>query len=119
MLFNTPGNGKRPNHESPRREVSLPEEAISPRLELGRIVATPGALEALGDANVSPLSLLRRHVLGDWGDLDDEDQATNDRALLEGTQLLSAYTLPKTNARIWIITEWDRSITTLLLPSEY
>ena len=89
------------------------------RFSLGQLVATPGALEALDAANVSPAELLARHLLGDWGTVDQEDWRANDRALLEGTRLLSAYTLPATNEKVWIITEWDRSYTTILRPDEY
>jgi hypothetical protein len=59
-----------------------------------------------------------RHARGDWGDLSSEDKLANKRALEEGTRLLSAYHL-KTGQKIWIITEWDRSATTVLLPEEY
>jgi hypothetical protein len=94
------------------RVTSLP-------VPLGQVMATPGALDALATADVTPLELLRRHALGDWGEVDAHDKQANDRALLEGTRLLSAYTLPITREKVWIITEWDRSVTTLLLPSEY
>lgn len=87
-------------------------------LDLGQVVATPGALEALEEAKVTPLSLLIRHASGDWGQLCDEDREANNRALIHGERVLSNYPL-KTGERIWIITEWDRSVTTLLLPSEY
>jgi len=89
------------------------------RVELGRIVATPAALEALERARLGPEQLLTRHVHGDWGDLDKDDRNANDRALLEGTRLLSAYALPVTGQRVWVITEWDRSLTTVLLPEDY
>ena len=87
---------------------------------LGRIVATPAALAALDAAGgwAGSAQLLRRHVAGDWGDVDDEDRAANDRALVEGARLLSAYVLA-TSERIWIITEADRSATTFLLPADY
>ena len=62
--------------------------------------------------------LIARHQRGDWGTVDAEDWASNDRSLVEGTRLLSAYTLPG-ETKIWIITEADRSSTTLLLPEEY
>lgn len=86
---------------------------------LGRIVATPGALDALEQAVVSPTELVGRHLSGDWGNVDEADWQANDRALLEGARLLSAYALPVTGERIWVITEWDRSLTTLLRPDEY
>lgn len=90
----------------------------TPVLELGRVVATPGALAALTEAGVTPDRYLFRHACGDWGELDAHDWATNDHALEEGTRILSAYTLP-TEAQLWLITEGDRSVTTLLLPEEY
>jgi len=66
---------------------------------------------------------LNRHVKGEWGDMDDEDKQTNDQALKQGTRLLSAYSddrFPKYGvATIWIITEADRSATTILFPDEY
>lgn len=86
--------------------------------ELGDIVATPGAIDALKEANISALVYLSRHVTGDWGDLDEEDKAENEMALLNGFRLFSSYMLP-TGRTIWIITERDRSATTFLLPSDY
>jgi hypothetical protein len=85
------------------------------RFPLGRMVATPGALEALDPAQL--LAIIRRHAAGDWGDLDAEDCAANAAALRHGTRLLSAYAL--LGARVWVITEADRSATTVLLPEEY
>lgn len=88
-------------------------------LTLGTVVATPGALEALSHPDATPLPLLLvRHTSGDWGDLDDEDKAANDEALLTGARVFSAYMLD-TGVKVWIITEADRSSTTVLLPSEY
>lgn len=85
------------------------------RFPLGRVVATPGALEAVGHAGC--FLLLKRHLGGDWGDLDGSDRRSNERALRDGERLLSAY---DTGAgRVWIITEADRSSTCVLLPSEY
>jgi hypothetical protein len=85
---------------------------------LGRVLATPGALRALALARVDGAAYLARHAVGDWGDVDVEDRAANDRALSAGERLLSAYRLPN-DARLWILTEADRSATTLLLPTEY
>jgi len=92
--------------------------AGGPLFPLGRTVATPGALDALGLAGVAPQSLLDRHARGDWGELDEEDRRANGRALSGGARLLSAYALPD-GIRVWVITEADRSATTLLLPEEY
>lgn len=96
-----------------------PAPAEGPRFSLGQAVATPGALAALSDAQVSPLPYLARHARGDWGEVGPEDWQANDQALTRGARLLSAYTLPITEERLWIITEADRSYTTLLLPEEY
>lgn len=86
---------------------------------LGQIVATPGALAALAEAGESPLSLLMRHQSGDWGTLDREDRCLNDRAVEGGDRILSAYGLPSTGQKVWVITESDRSSTCVLLPEEY
>ena len=85
---------------------------------LGQIVATPGALAALEHAGQGAHELLIRHVSGDWGELDADDRRENELSLREGFRLLSAYHLT-TGEKMWIITEADRSATTLLLPSEY
>lgn len=85
---------------------------------LGQIVATPGALDALAEAGVQPYSYLNRHVNGDWGELDEEDKQENEFSVTRNLRILSAYKLP-TGVRIWVLTEADRSATTLLLPSEY
>ncbi len=86
--------------------------------EPGVIVATPGALELLARYGKTPAEYLARHLAGDWGDLGPEDRRANDRALRDGTRLFSAYAISPLNA-LWIITEADRSATTLLLPEEY
>ena len=91
---------------------------MMPKFPLGQIVATPGALEALLNAGVMPAVFLRRHVTGDWGDVDDDNRNENERSLAQGFRLLSAYTL-HTGVRVWIITEADRSSTCILLPEEY
>ena len=87
-------------------------------LELGLIVSTPGALKALEEAHEEAWTFLRRHVDGDWGDIPPEDREENELSLKEGFRILSAYTL-STGITIWIITEADRSATTILLPEEY
>jgi hypothetical protein len=88
------------------------------RFPLGQIVATPGALTALETAQHLPAEFLLRHKQGDWGQLDAEDQAANDQALRTGSRLVSSYRTRR-DEKLWIITEWDRSVTTLLLPEEY
>ena len=86
--------------------------------DLGEVVATPGALAELERQQVLPIALLSKHLRGDWGSVSAEDALANDYALKEGNRLLSSYTIAP-NVRIWIITEADRSVTTLMLPSEY
>lgn len=85
---------------------------------LGHVVATPGVLEILAAAGVDPTALLDRQVVGDWGELRGEDWHENESSLNRGLRLLSSYPLSD-GQKVWIITEADRSATTLLLPSEY
>lgn len=89
-----------------------------PKFSLGQTVATPGALEAPLCAGESPSTYLARHASGDWGELSAEDVAENEYSLEHDLRLLSAYRLGD-GTRIWIITEHDRSATTILLPEEY
>lgn len=89
-----------------------------PLFSLGQIVATPGALRALSEVQQAAAPLLHKHVQGDWGDVCEEDKVANNQALTDGDRLLSSYRL-QNNVKIWIITEADRSVTTLLLPEEY
>jgi hypothetical protein len=87
---------------------------MQPRFPLGRIFATPGAIAL----NVDLSRYLRRHHCGDWGDeLCAEDKQANEHSLKDGTRLLSRYSTP--GGSIYIITEHDRSVTTILLPEEY
>jgi hypothetical protein len=88
------------------------------KFEFGQLAATPGALEALEESGQTPDFFLARHVGGDWGDVDREDLALNGQALVDGSRLLSAYRTLK-GKKLWVITEADRSVTTILLPSEY
>jgi len=85
---------------------------------LGRVLATPGARDALRRNHSGAWTYLSRHVTGDWGELDRADAVENALSLREGFRLLSAYALPD-GTRLWVITEADRSATTLLLPNEY
>ena len=95
---------------------------LIPLFRTGQVVATPGALRTLQAAGVNPMDLLTRHVHGDWGDLCEEDKRQNEIAVATGqTRVFSSYCIGigLTEAKVWLITEWDRSVTTLLLPSEY
>ena len=85
---------------------------------LGLVVATPGALAALLEAEQTPAEFLRRHVGGDWGEMDPHDIQENEAALQRGGRLFSRYETTQ-QVVLWVITEWDRSVTTLLLPQEY
>jgi hypothetical protein len=86
-------------------------------LSLGRVVATPGALNLLGKSGGYPFDYLARHATGDWGELCAFDRRQNEIALREGLRVLSSYDVLA--GRIWIITEADRSVTTILLPEDY
>ena len=98
-------------------------QVSKPDFSIGKLLATPAALEALQLADVDLIDLVERHICKDWGDLSDEDKRLNDEALHDGTRIRSAYILP-TEVKIWIITEaadnkGERAATTALLPEEY
>lgn len=101
--------------------------AVTPphgRFSLGLLAATPKALALLERLGVAPLSLILRHASGDFGELDAADQVANEEAIKHGLRVFSAYTVRDSHApdavhRIWVITEADRSVTTVLTPSEY
>lgn len=96
----------------------LKDKQLQPKFNLGSIVATPSVLQVIEESGQSPNDFLSRHVRGDWGEVCNEDKQLNDQALIDGDRLLSAYRTLK-NVRIWVISEADRSATTLLLPEEY
>ena len=83
---------------------------------LGRIVATPNALRSITQDDI--LIGIQRHQAGDWGNLTEDDHATNDRALAQGGRILSAYQAAN-GTKFWLTTEADRSKTTILLPEDY
>lgn len=96
--------------------------AVTPRFELGRILTTPGAISRAGEDVI--VASIRRHVAGDWGTLCDDDRTANEAALKDGARLMSVYPIDPEKPcagdnRLWVITEWDRSATTALLPEEY
>ena len=86
------------------------------KFRLGRIVSTPQALEVIPNKDI--LRAIVRHQSGDWGQVDAEDCEANDQAVIHGTRVLSAYRSAK-GVSFWLITEADRSVTTVLLPQEY
>jgi hypothetical protein len=86
-------------------------------LPLGKVVATPGAIKLLAEAGEDAFDYLAHHATGDWGELCAFDRRQNEVALRHGFRVLSSY--PVGEGRVWIITEADRSVTTILLPEEY
>jgi hypothetical protein len=97
----------------------MQETTKGPLFSLGQVVATPGALDALGKAGQTPLEFLARHVRGDWGEVDEHDRSENQLSLNRGFRLLSSYRISSGDTKVWVITEADRSVTTVLLPEEY
>jgi len=92
---------------------------MAARFPLGRLVPTPGSLALLADTGTDPIRLLSRHAVGDWGSVPADDARGNDLSVREGFRIISSYPLPPSEARLWIITEADRSATTLLLAEEH
>ena len=86
------------------------------KFRVGRIVATPNALRSIAEQDI--FIAIQRHQAGNWGEVEVADSKANDQALVEGTRLLSAYTA-QNGTRFWVITEADRSSTTVLLPQDY
>lgn len=93
--------------------ASIPPIAV---FRLGRINSTPGALRLLSHDDI--LAGIQRHQAGDWGDVENEDRQANDRALVEHSRLFSVYHSAN-RVKFWIITEANRSFTTVLLPEDY
>jgi len=91
-------------------------ESLPPKFLLGRVVATPNALNQIPNGEI--FAALARHERGDWGELDPEDRDANDNSLEHGGRLFSRY-VSTANVKFWIITEWDRKLTTVLLPEDY
>ncbi len=90
---------------------------MNPLFPLGRVVATPGALEVLAP-DEEPIILLQRHASGDWGDVPPGDARENRFSVKHGYRILSSYETAS-GEKVWIITEADRAATCILLPSEY
>ena len=100
------------NPKSTREQLPI---ALFP---LGQIVATPGALEILDQYAINAMDLIKRHQSGDWGNVPPSDAEENMRSIKNGWRILSSYAISD-DQNLWIITEADRSVTTLLLPEEY
>lgn len=88
----------------------------TPRFSLGKVVVTPGVVADVAHDEI--LRALSRHVRGDWGIMQREDWEANERALVNEGRLVSVYNTAA-KVKFYVITEWDRSVTTVLLPSEY
>ena len=91
---------------------------MNARFRLGQVFATPGALEVFDSNHQDANEFLRKHQSGDWGCLSDEDKQENEFSIYKQLRIFSAYKL-NDDTKIWLITEADRSSTTILLPSEY
>ena len=95
------------------------EYGTEQRFPLGRLASTPGAMEAINEADDNLFTFVYRHAHGDWGCVCDSDARANERAIKEDARLLSSYKLTNSEQEVWVITEADRSVTTVLLPEEY
>ena len=101
-----------------RRNHNTNQQPSVTRFALGQTFITPGAEEALLIAGQTAIEFLRRHMSCDWSELSEEDARENELSLSEGYRVLSSYRTVK-GQRLWVVTEADRSATTLLLPDEY
>lgn len=108
----------KPNNGGKKAMMEEQQQVSGPRFELGRTVGTPGAVAALQGNGVAPAELLDRHHRGDWGELSEEDRQENELSVKEGFRILSSYRLPD-GQKVYVITEADRSSTTILLAREY
>lgn len=100
-------------------ETHLSISIVNPRFRSGQYVITAGIHDLVVQGRVNLGLLLGRHLSGDWGDLDDSDKRANDRAVSSGEdRIFSSYQLAN-DLKVYVITEWDRSVTTVLLPEEY
>jgi hypothetical protein len=103
---------------SSNQHRAIPKHVKAPLFILGRIVSTPGALSVFEENEEASMQrCLLNHQFGDWGELCSEDKESNDNAVRHGGRILSSYLVG--HQKVWIITEADRSATTILLPSEY
>lgn len=100
---------------SPTPERNMMTEQL---FSLGQMVATPHAIDVLSQDNMTPLDLIKKHVSGDYGQLCAEDAHMNEQAIENGDRILSVYHTSK-GEKLYVVTEWDRSATTVLLASEY
>ena len=92
--------------------------ATKPLFLLGQVILTSGANALMSEGKIDVNNLINRHISGDWGDMCEEDIESNNDAIIHGDRILSSY-LTSSSQKVWIITEYDRSVTTILLPDEY
>jgi hypothetical protein len=112
----TPANEPEQPNAQPLPPATETTDSKPRSLELGQIVATANAVSQLPNSAI--LIAIGRHCSGDWGDVCEEDRKANEFAFLNGERILSVYHTG-TGVKFWIITEWDRSITTVLMPDDY
>lgn len=105
------------SHSQATAPIANPVSQSAPLFPMGQIVATPAVADHFAAHGVSPMNYLSRHACGDWGDVPPEDAAANQASIELGTRILSSYKVA--SEVVWVITEADRSSTTLLFPSEY
>jgi hypothetical protein len=98
--------------------MESPLEETRPKFRLGRLVITPGALELIQGEGREPMEFVERHVRGDFGDLDEHDRLANEAAIGNGTRILSSYVVVG-DEKVWVLTEGNRSATTILRPEDY
>ena len=91
---------------------------LTAKFSLGRLAATPGALAAMEASGQTPEFFIAKHLAGDWGEVSEEDRRLNDEAVIQGDRILSAFRTLR-GVKLWCLTEADRSVTTILLPTEY
>lgn len=116
----TPEPTQSPDEQPVDRADELRQAVASARFATGQLAFTAGVQELVASGELNPLPYIRRHFAGDWGDVPPGDKRLNDQALSHGDRLFSSYDIDvRSETRLWIITEADRSVTTLLLPSEY
>lgn len=103
--------------------VHIISPTVQQKFQLGTIVATTNAMTQIIQTGTPPAevigNLLARHMVGDWGVVCKEDKQTNDDALAGGGRLMSVYKVDGIDDNVWVITEWDRSVTTVLMPEDY
>lgn len=118
MLGGADGVKKKGNRMTNPSDRPAPSHTTSVLFPMGELVATPGALSLLEHHRINPLSLLGRHLQGDWGNVSDDDRAANEDAITLGNRIVSSYTVGE-KEKVWVISEHDRSSTCILLPGEY